>query len=118
MRLGNTNATKQHFFTVPKNYFAFLHILPSVVELLFLLLNLAVNLLPNLAKLKLSPQDLVLLLLKSGLGLFQSRLELLLLDLEATALLVELVDGAASISQLGPILMNQFRPEFTDSMSF
>merc|ERR1719495_1382615 len=75
-------------------------VLASVVELFFLLLNLPVNLLPDLSKLKLGTQDLVLLLLKSSFGFLKGSLELLLLNLQATALFVKLVDGPATISQL------------------
>merc|ERR1719431_888962 len=75
-------------------------VLASVVELFFLLLNLPVNLLPDLSKFKLGTQDLVLLLLKSSFGFLKGSLELLLLNLQATALFVKLVNGPATISQL------------------
>ena len=55
--------------------------LPSVVELLLLLGDLAVDLLLDLAQLQLSSQHLVLLGLQSALGLLQSSLQLLLLSL-------------------------------------
>merc|ERR1719186_446535 len=48
----------------------------------------------------LSSENLVLLLLKSTFGLFQSSLKLLLLNFKAAALFVQLVDGSATISQL------------------
>ena len=73
---------------------------PGVIELLFLLVDLAVNLLADLSKLKLGSEDLVLLLLKGSLSLLKSSLELLLLNLQAAALLVKLMDGAATITQL------------------
>ena len=73
---------------------------PGVIELLFLLVDLAVNLLADLSKLKLGAEDLVLLLLKGSLSLLKSSLELLLLNLQASALLVKLMDGAATITQL------------------
>merc|ERR1719443_503377 len=72
----------------------------GVLELLFLLSNLAVNLLLDLSKLKLSSENLVLLSLESSFGLLKSRLELLLLNLETASLFVQLVDGAASITKL------------------
>merc|ERR1719333_610629 len=75
-------------------------VLPGIIKLLFLLLDPAVDLLTDLAELKLSPQDLVLLLFKSSLSLFQSSLELFLLNFQASALLVKLMDGPASISKL------------------
>merc|ERR1719297_304967 len=75
-------------------------VLASVVELLLLLGNLAVHLLPDLAQLQLSSQHLVLLSLQSTLGLLQGGLQLLLLGLQSAPLLVQLVDGAASVSQL------------------
>merc|ERR1719428_691287 len=53
-----------------------------------------------LAELHLHPQDLVLLLLKGGLSLLQGRLELHLLSLETLADFVNLVDGAAALSDL------------------
>ena len=75
-------------------------VVPCVVELFFLLLNLAVNLLPDLAKLKLGSEDLVFFLLKGSLSLFQSSLELFLLNLQTTALLVKLMDGSSTITKL------------------
>ena len=75
-------------------------VVPCVVELFFLLLNLAVNLLPDLAELKLGSEDLVFFLLKGSLSLFQSSLELFLLNLQTTALLVKLMDGSSTITKL------------------
>merc|ERR1719278_883513 len=75
-------------------------VLASVVELLLLLGNLAVNLLPHLAKLQLGPQHLVLFGFQGALGLLQGRLELLLLALHAPPLFVKLMDGAAAIAKL------------------
>merc|ERR1719322_1795302 len=75
-------------------------VLASVVELLLLLGNLAVDLLPHLAKLKLGPEDLVLLGLEGPLGLLEGALKLLLLGLHPPPLLVQLVDGAATIAKL------------------
>merc|ERR1719412_3537909 len=72
-------------------------VLPGVVELLLLLGHPAVDLLAHLSKLKLGPQHLVLLGLEGTLGLLQSGLELLLLNLQPPALFVQLVDGAAAI---------------------
>merc|ERR1712155_87401 len=74
--------------------------LPSILELLLLLGDLAVDLLLDLAQLQLSSRHLVLLSLQSTLGLLQGRLQLLLLHLQTAPLLVQLVDGAASVSQL------------------
>ena len=74
--------------------------LPGVVELLFLLGHTPVNLLLDLSKLKLGTEDLVLLLLEGALGLLQSSLQLLLLLLKATPLLVQVVDGAATLTEL------------------
>merc|ERR1719229_2006730 len=75
-------------------------VLASILELLLLLGNLAVDLLLDLAQLQLSSQHLVLLSLQSTLGLLQGGLQLLLLHLQSAPLLVQLVDGAASVSQL------------------
>ena len=61
---------------------------PGVIELLFLLVDLAVNLLADLSKLKLGSEDLVLLLLKGSLGLLQRALQLLLLDLKTSPLVI------------------------------
>ena len=43
---------------------------------------------------------LILLLLQRGLGLLQSRLQLVLLHLESPPLTVQLVDGLASLAEL------------------
>merc|ERR1711915_830663 len=67
--------------------------LAGVFELLFLLLDSPVNLLPDLAKLKLTTEELVLFLLKSSLSLFKSGLELFLLHLKALSILLNLVEG-------------------------
>merc|ERR1719297_376878 len=75
-------------------------VLASIVELLLLLGNSAVDLLLDLAKLQLSSQHLVLLSLQSTLGLLQGGLQLLLLTLQSAPLFLQLVDGAASVSQL------------------
>merc|ERR1719433_2369752 len=69
-------------------------------ELLVLLGNSALNLGLDLGELHLASQDLVLLLLKSGLGLLKSGLELHLLGLEPLADFVNLVDGTSSFGDL------------------
>merc|ERR1719189_3328455 len=74
-------------------------VLASIVELLLLLGNSAVDLLLDLAQLQLSSQHLVLLRLQSTLSLLQGGLQLLLLSLQTAPLFVQLVDGAASVSQ-------------------
>jgi hypothetical protein len=56
-----------------------------------------------LAKLKLRTKDLVFLLLECCLGFLQGSLELLLLNLESPALLVQLVNGAAAVAELESI---------------
>merc|ERR550517_2056766 len=75
-------------------------VLPGVVELLFLLGHTPVNLLLDLSKLKLGTEDLVLLLLEGALGLLRSSLQLLLLLLKTTPLLVQVMDGAATLTEL------------------
>merc|ERR1719281_877169 len=75
-------------------------VLPHHGELLVLLSNAALNLSLHLAELHLHPQDLVLLLLKGGLGLLQGRLQLHLLSLKTLADFVNLVDGAAAFGDL------------------
>merc|ERR1719461_1175460 len=72
----------------------------SVVELFFLLTNLAVNLLFHLTKFELSTQNLVLLRFKARFSFLQSGLEFFLLNLKSSALFVKFVDGASSISKL------------------
>merc|ERR1719259_1084756 len=83
-----------------KRFHGTLVVLASVVELFLLLSNSSVNFLADLAELKLSSQDLVLLLLKSSLSLLKSTLELFLLLLKSSALLVKVMDGASTISKL------------------
>ena len=75
-------------------------VLPGVVELLLFLGHPPVNLLLDLSKLRLGTEDLVFLLLEGALGLLQSSLQLLLLLLKATPLLVQVVDGAATLTEL------------------
>merc|ERR1719397_2087786 len=75
-------------------------VLPGVVELLLLLGHTPVDLLLDLSKLKLGTEDLVLFLLEGALGLLQSSLQLFLLLLKATPLLVQVVDGAATLTEL------------------
>merc|ERR1719384_1223693 len=75
-------------------------VLPGVVELFLLLGHTPVNLLLDLSKLELGAKDLVLLLLEGALGLLESSLELLLLLLQTTPLLVQVMDGAAALTKL------------------
>merc|ERR550534_2397840 len=67
-------------------------VLSSIIKLFLLLLNLAINILSNLSKLKLSPKDFVLFLFKSSLSFLKSRLELFFLNFQAAALFVQLMD--------------------------
>merc|ERR1719433_1100154 len=69
-------------------------------ELFLLLSQAALNLLPDSVEFQLAPQHLVLLLLKGGLGLLQSRLKLQLLGLQTLPDFVDLVDGAATLADL------------------
>merc|ERR1719361_1238854 len=75
-------------------------VLPGVVELFLLLSHTPVNLLLDLSKLKLGTEDLVLLLLEGAFSLLQSSLKLFLLLLQAAPLLVQVVDGAATLAKL------------------
>merc|ERR1712095_60889 len=75
-------------------------VLASVIKLFLLLLDTAVNLLTDLSKLKLSPKNLVLLLLQCCFSFLQGSLKFLLLNLQATTLLVQLMDGPTTITQL------------------
>ena len=54
----------------------------------------------RLCHITLDHHHLVLLLLKRALSLLEGALELLLLDLEPPPLLVQLVDGAATVAKL------------------
>ena len=63
-------------------------------------MNLAVNFLPDLAKFKLCPQNLVLLLLQCCFSFFKSCLQFFLLNFQASALLVKLMNGTTTISKL------------------
>ena len=73
---------------------------PSAGKLLFLLSHTPVNLLADLAELKSSTEDLVLLLLESSLGFLESCLQLLLLLLQVAPLLVQVMDGSSTLSKL------------------
>jgi hypothetical protein len=53
-----------------------------------------------LTELELRPQDLVLLLFEGSLSLLQSRLNFLLVNLQSSPLLVQLVNGAAAVAEL------------------
>merc|ERR1711971_57271 len=75
-------------------------VLPGVFKLLLLLLDPPVDLLSHLSHLQLSSENLVLLLLQGSLGLLQALLQLLLLNLQLPAGFVQLVHGAASLTQL------------------
>lgn len=75
-------------------------VLAGVLELLLLLLDAAVDLLAHLGQLKLSAEHLVLLLLKSGLSLLEGSLELVLLGFQALAGLLDLMDVAATLTDL------------------
>merc|ERR1719481_1819424 len=75
-----------------------LMVLPGIVELFLLLSDPPVNLLLGLSQLELCPQDLVFLLLQSAFGLLQSSLQLLLL--QPPPLLVQVMDGPSTFSQL------------------
>lgn len=75
-------------------------VLAGVFEFLLLLLDAPVDLLPDLGQLKLSAQDLVLLLFEGRLSLLESGLELVLLGLEALPGLLDLVDVAATFADL------------------
>merc|ERR1719232_1418815 len=76
------------------------HVLLGGQELLVLLGNSLLNLLPDLGQLQLASQDLVLLLLQGSLSLGQSSLKLHLLSLEPLANFVNLMDGASSLGDL------------------
>merc|ERR1719312_1561976 len=75
-------------------------VLARIIKLFFLLSNSSINFLANLAKFKLSSKDLVFLLFKSTLSLFKSSLKLFLLLLKPSALFVQVMDRASTISKL------------------
>merc|ERR1719474_576187 len=67
-------------------------VLTSVVEFLFLLCHAAINLLPDLTKLKLSSENLIFLSFQCSFSFFQCSLELFLFNLEPSALFVKFLD--------------------------
>ena len=73
---------------------------PGVLKFLFLLLDAAVDFLAHLGQFQLAAQHLVLLLLKSCLCLFQSSLQFILLNLQALPGLLDLMDVAATLTNL------------------
>merc|ERR1719402_69796 len=75
-------------------------VLPGVVELLLLLGHTPVDLLLHLSELELGAENLVLLLLQGSLSLLQSSLQLLLLLLQTAPLLVQIMDGASTLTKL------------------
>merc|ERR1719435_14792 len=75
-------------------------VLAGVLEFLLLLGETAVDLLADLGELKLSADDLGLLLLESRFSLLESSLELLLLHFETATSFVELMDGFAALTKL------------------
>ena len=74
--------------------------LPCVVELLILLSEAAVALLADKPDVELSALGSSLSLLQVGLSLLQGGLQLIALHLQAPALLVSLMDAAASFTHL------------------
>merc|ERR1712080_777423 len=62
--------------------------------------SFSATLLLHLAELQLSSQYLILLLLKGSLSFLQSSLQLLLFLLQTTSLFVQVMDGAASLTEL------------------
>merc|ERR1719411_154704 len=76
------------------------HVLLGGEEFLVLLDHHPVDLLPDLGELQLAAEHLVLLLLKSALGLGQGGLQLHLLGLQPLADFVNLVDGATTLADL------------------
>merc|ERR1719289_364129 len=75
-------------------------VLAGVLEFLLLLSQAAVDLLADLGELKLSADDLSLLLLESRFGLLESGLKLFFLHFETATCFVELMDGFATLSEL------------------
>lgn len=75
-------------------------VLAGVLEFLFLLLDAAIDFLAHLRQLKLSAQHLVLLLFESSLGFLKGSLELVLFGFQALAGLLDLVDVAATLTDL------------------
>merc|ERR1719348_760980 len=72
----------------------------GIFKLFFFLSNFTVNLLFGLAKLKLGTENLIFLCFQSTFSLFQSSLKFFLFYFKTTTLLVQLMDGSSSISQL------------------
>jgi len=75
-------------------------VLSGVLKFLFLLLDATVDLLAHLGQFQLAAQHLVLLLFKSCLSLFQSSLQFILLNLQALPGLLDLMDVAATLTNL------------------
>merc|ERR1719211_363434 len=75
-------------------------VLLSASELLLFLSDAPINLLAHLGQLQGRPQHLVLLLLQGTLGLLQGQLQLLLLLLQVAPLLVQIMDGAPTLTKL------------------
>merc|ERR1719270_2224119 len=81
-------------------------ILTSVFKLLNLLCNFPINLLTDLSKLKLSPENLILFLLKSSLSFFKSSLKLHLLSLQTLPDFVNFMNGSTSFTDLVHNVLN------------
>merc|ERR1719215_2394177 len=76
------------------------HVLSGRLKLLILLSHSSLNFLADLGKLKLSSQNLVLLLFQGTLSLRQSSFKLHLLSLKTLADFVNLMDGATTFADL------------------
>lgn len=75
-------------------------VLAGVFELLFLLLDAAVDFLADLRQFQLSAQNLVLFLFQGSFGFLQSSLEFVLFGFQTLARLLDLVDVAATLADL------------------
>ena len=73
---------------------------PRGLELFLFLGNASVDLLADVLQLEVGPSGLGLLLFQGALGLFQGRLEFLLLQFETAPDFVHLVHVAAALAQL------------------
>merc|ERR1712241_313206 len=75
-------------------------VLSSIVKLLFLFLDLPINLLTNLSKFQLSSENLVFFLFQSSFSLLKSSLKFFLLNFMTAALFIKFMNRTSTITQL------------------
>merc|ERR1712241_1265797 len=75
-------------------------VLSSIVKLLFLFLDLPINLLTNLSKFQLSSENFVFFLFQSSFSFLKSSLKFFLLNFKTAALFIKFMNRTSSITQL------------------